>query len=163
VDIAEARQLFVDYYDSWQFDSEIHWDKYRDTTDTGYRCRVVFVLKPVLWTLVGISVPFIAATLYTSGATSAAFQGKLAFWVVILVLVSLLTFLNRIPSSGRPEPTGCWAFWQRRNEENYSAFRSAVRDEANGDLMKFHQICIARLAELKARSSSAAAGEIGDS
>jgi hypothetical protein len=153
LDPPEARQLFVDYYDTWQFDTEVHHQKYLATTrDAGFECRAIFLLSRLLYALLILGAAIIATTIARDGLGSPAAMGQLTVWGLLFAVAFVLTVVNRLPSAKNPEPTGCWAEWRRRCEENYSTFRSDLAELANDDVREFGSIVRAKLEGLKRQS-----------
>ena len=140
-----ASQLWRDYYDTWQFKTSVHWDRYRATTKAAYHCRAIILLK---WLFLGLgSVGLVVVVWHHVGQpVSSWLDAKLWLSAAYILCGGFLFVWHRLPMDGG-EPTGCWASWRRRNEENFETFRRELNDKT---VEAFSSECRERLAELKA-------------
>ncbi len=140
-----ARQLWRDYYDTWQFRASVNFEKYLATTFVGYQCRAVVLLRILVCILGTVG---LAIGEWQHWNEPVGMFRTLGFWLSLVYLVGgvLLFWWHRLPGQGG-EPTGCWATWRVRNEENLQTF---IRDLGGRDVQQFWQEVAARLAELRA-------------
>jgi hypothetical protein len=144
---SKARQLWRDYYDTWQFKSSVHFDRYRATTAAGYHCRAVILLE-WLFLILGLAGLVVVVWQHVRQPLLSWLDAKLWLSVAYILCGGFLLVWHRLPRDGR-EPTGCWASWRRRNEENFETFRG----EQNGKTVEaFWSECRERLAQLKAHT-----------
>lgn len=136
IDPDRASHLFLTYYDCWQFDSEIQHDKYLETTWVHYWCLFVFLLKPLFWILLVLSASFIFVGMIYKEAPSSVIAGQITIFILIAICVVLIMGFNRLPSTQRPNPTGCWAAWRRRCGENYQEFLAGLGQQTLEDFEK---------------------------
>ncbi|HKZ78445.1 MAG TPA: hypothetical protein VJ124_09070 [Pyrinomonadaceae bacterium] len=141
----KARQLWRDYYDTWQFRTSVHFDRYRATTAAGYHCRAVILLE-WLFLILGSVGLVVVVWQRVSQPLASWLDAKLWLSVAYMLCGGFLLAWHRLPKDGG-EPTGCWASWTRRNEENFETFHR----ELNGKTVEaFWSECRERLAQLKA-------------
>jgi hypothetical protein len=142
---AQARQLWRDYYDTWQFRKHVNFEKYLATTAAGYQCRAVVLLRIIglLLGVVGLGLVAIQER-----GDLANLPKQLAFWLSLAYLVAgaFLFLWHRLPRDGK-EPTGCWLTWRVRNEENLETFRRDLKDRP---IQYFWHETTAKLEELRA-------------
>jgi hypothetical protein len=151
IDRDRASQLFLAYYDCWQFDSEIQHDKYLDTTWVHYACLFVFLLKPLFAVLLVLSIISTFLGVTYQEAPSPVIGGQIGISFLIAMCLILLMVFNRLPSPQRPNPTGYWMAWRRRCEENYLEFLAGLGRQT---LEHFHNALRLKLEDLKNRSQS---------
>ena len=149
IDPAYAGQLFLSYYDCWQFDREVQFNEYLETTRIHYWCLFVVLLKPLFYVLLLLSLLFLSVSATHQETTSSAVVGQLAISFLIAICLILLIALNRLPSARRLNPTGCWAAWRRKCEENYQEFLTALGLQT---LDNFHNAMRLKLQDLKNRT-----------
>ena len=143
--LANARQVWRDYYDTWQFRQSVNFEKYLATTSVGYQCRTVVLLRTVLVVLGVAGLAVMIAQDWRRLSVVASHAGSLLS-VAYLVGGGSLFLWHRLPHDGK-EPTGCWLAWQIRNEENLQTF---IRDLKGRDIPAFWAEVTAQLAELRA-------------
>ncbi len=129
IDQSNATRVFLSYYDCWQFTNDPNYEAYRETTRVHYRCLFVVLAKPLLLVLTASSIVLIIIGA-RQDATSAAIVGQAIVAGFMLLMVVILHLFNRLPSERRKEPTGCWAAWRRKCDENYQELIGALGNEA---------------------------------
>lgn len=147
----DARKVWHDYYDTWQFTTSPHFQRYKETTRAGFVCRSVHISTYLLWILSIIGVIIVAANSYLKGADG--FWGQYCALVILLGAAFVITALNRVPRGNRP-PTGCWKLWRDRCTENLAAFQSDLNGQG-GDLSVFRRLLADNLRKLNETAQTA--------
>lgn len=144
----EARKIWHDYYDTWQFNTSPHYDRYLETTRTGFACRTIYITRLLFWTLFAISLILVGLEC-RAGMVGGNMAAEVFVTMILCGVASMLTFLHRVPSAPGGRPTGCWSLWRDRCSENFSAFQYDLKDEAAGNLQQFHDAIRKNLLQLK--------------
>jgi len=145
LELAHARQVWRDYYDTWQFRQNVNFEKYLATTSVGYQCRTVVLFRAVLVVLGVVGGAAMIGQEWRHPSSLASQPGSLLS-VAYLIAGGSLFLWHRLPRDSQ-EPTGCWLAWRIRNEENLQTF---IRDLKGRDIPAFWADVTAQLAELRA-------------
>jgi hypothetical protein len=149
VDPKYATQVFINYYDCWQFDSEPQHELYLATTKVHYNCLFVYLLKPTFYVLLFLSFLLLFLNIFYLENPLSNTAGQGIILSVFVICTILLISFNRLPSEQRATPTGCWAAWRHRCEENYMEFLAALGNKTLSDFLVETR---AKLQDLKNRS-----------
>ena len=149
IDLECATQLFMSYYDCWQYDSEPQHEFYLETTRVHYRCLFVFLLKPLISVLLFLAVLLLLLNIFYFETPKPAVVGQGIILFIMAFFVVLLISFNRLPSKRSPDPTGCWSEWRGRCLENYREFITACGEKVQSD---FHKEMRDKLQDLRNRS-----------
>jgi hypothetical protein len=146
---SRARQLWRDYYDTWQFRRSAYFERYRATTAAAYHCRAVTLLE---WLFLILGTAGLVAIVWRRAGQPISSWLDAKFWwsLAYVVCAGFLLVWHRIPRNGG-EPTGCWAGWARRNEENFETFCTELN---NKTVDAFWSECRQQLAKLKSSSGA---------
>lgn len=152
IDDDEARKIWHDYYDTWQFSTSPHYERYLETTRTGFACRTIYITRLLFWVLFALSSIMIGME-YLAGIFGGNIAAESFVTLVLLGVSILLTLLHVVPSKPEDRPTGCWSLWSDRCRENISAFQYDLKDSAAGSLQQFHDLTRKNLTQLKSTST----------
>lgn len=146
IDPAQASKYFLSYYDCWQFDSEPQHDLYLETTRVRYACLFDYFMKRLALVLLflGFLILLLNITYFKIPTLVIAGQGSILF--IITVFMIIIFSANKLPSKQKKDPTGCWAEWRCRCEENYMEFLTALDHKT---LTDFHEEMRNKLDDLK--------------
>jgi hypothetical protein len=138
IDLGQARDYFLAYYDCWQFDSELEHIEYLQTTQDRFWCLFDFLARRLLLLLLVLSCLFLGYETIFEKVEPVALLGKGVFVLVIILLIVLFMGFNRLPSSAKPA-TGCWKAWSDQNEANYRAYVRALAKQSQEQFFASNQ------------------------
>lgn len=149
----DATSYFISYYDCWQYDCEPQHELYLETTKAHYDCLFVFLLKPLTFTLLGLSILFLLLNIfyYKLQITDTTIIGQGVIICIYAICLFLIISLHKIPTKRNNDPVGCWAAWKNRCEENYSEFLAACGEKK---LLDFYNETRIKLNDLRKQAQA---------
>lgn len=134
VDLGQARDYFLRYYDCWQFDSEPEHVEFLQTTQDRFWCLFDFLARRLLILLLVLSGSLLAYEAIFEQVELVALVGKGIFVFVNLMLIALFVTYNRLPAGSKPA-AGCWKAWSEQNEANYRAYVRVLAKQSQDEFL----------------------------